>query len=192
MKSWKVEDEEWPDINFPLIKFTKVWVWVSFRSKTWNENLPISLFSGKVIPITNQHTDSHPCIRFLHPMRTGHKGKTEKTGGLFCDPIPLGNQTLRTLARTNETKRIPGWTQPPDSDCPPSHRWVFKETQGAEGNTVGRKASPWGIKKPFLNGAGRHICNYSSQTLYRTSWLTVRLSTITRWTLIRHQIFTHF
>ena len=26
------------------------------------------LCSGKVIPITNQRTDSHPCIRFLHPM----------------------------------------------------------------------------------------------------------------------------
>ena len=33
MKSWKVEDEEWPDINFPLIKFAKVWIWISFQSK---------------------------------------------------------------------------------------------------------------------------------------------------------------
>ena len=28
----------------------------------------IFLFSDKIIPITNQRTDSHPCIRFLHPM----------------------------------------------------------------------------------------------------------------------------
>ena len=32
-KSWKVEDEEWPDINFPLIKSTKAWIWISSRSK---------------------------------------------------------------------------------------------------------------------------------------------------------------
>ena len=32
----------------------------------WNE--PTFLFLGNVIPITNQRTDSHPCIRFLHPM----------------------------------------------------------------------------------------------------------------------------
>ena len=38
-KSWKVEDEEWPDINFPLIRFTKAWIWISIRSKTWNENV---------------------------------------------------------------------------------------------------------------------------------------------------------
>ena len=63
LKSWKVEDEEWADINFPFIKSTKAWIWIHFDQKTWNEILPISLFSGKVIPITNQHTDPHPCIR---------------------------------------------------------------------------------------------------------------------------------
>ena len=35
------------------------------------KNEPISVFSGKWIPITNQRTDSHPCIRFLHPMQIG-------------------------------------------------------------------------------------------------------------------------
>ena len=29
--------------------------------------LSISVILSKVIPITNQHTDSHPCIRILHP-----------------------------------------------------------------------------------------------------------------------------
>ena len=29
------------------------------------KNEPTFLFSGNVIPITNQRTDSHPCIRFL-------------------------------------------------------------------------------------------------------------------------------
>ena len=28
MKSWKVEDEECPDINVPLIKCTKAWIWI--------------------------------------------------------------------------------------------------------------------------------------------------------------------
>ena len=28
MKTWKVEDEECPDINFPLIKCTKAWIWI--------------------------------------------------------------------------------------------------------------------------------------------------------------------
>ena len=32
-KSWKVEDEEWPCISFPLIKSTKAWIWISFGSK---------------------------------------------------------------------------------------------------------------------------------------------------------------
>ena len=32
-KSWKVEDEEWANINFPAIKSTKAWTWISFRSK---------------------------------------------------------------------------------------------------------------------------------------------------------------
>ena len=34
------------------------------------KNEPTFLFLGEVIPITNQRTDSHPCIRFLHPMHT--------------------------------------------------------------------------------------------------------------------------
>ena len=33
LKSWQVEDEEWLDINFPLLKSKKVWMWISFRSK---------------------------------------------------------------------------------------------------------------------------------------------------------------
>ena len=33
-----------------------------------SKNEPTFLFLGEVIPITNQRTDSHPCIRFLHPM----------------------------------------------------------------------------------------------------------------------------
>ena len=33
----------------------------------FRRNGPTFLFSGHVIPITNQRTDSHPCIRFLHP-----------------------------------------------------------------------------------------------------------------------------
>ena len=33
LKSWKVEDEEWPDITFPSIKSTTAWIWISFRSK---------------------------------------------------------------------------------------------------------------------------------------------------------------
>ena len=32
-KSWKVEDEEWPEINFPLIKSTTAWIRISFRSQ---------------------------------------------------------------------------------------------------------------------------------------------------------------
>ena len=44
------------------------------------------------------------------------KGKMEKIGTLFCDPIPLGNQIARarTHARTarHDTKRFPGWTHP--------------------------------------------------------------------------------
>ena len=35
-KWWKVEDEECPDINFPLIKCTKAWIWTYFRSKNMN------------------------------------------------------------------------------------------------------------------------------------------------------------
>ena len=32
----------------------------------FSKNEPTFLFLGEVIPITNQRTDSHPCIRFLH------------------------------------------------------------------------------------------------------------------------------
>ena len=33
------------------------------------------------------------------------KGKRENGGKDFCDPIPLGNQTARTYARTHDTTR---------------------------------------------------------------------------------------
>ena len=33
----------------------------------------------------------------------GQKGKRGKAGEVFCDPIPLGNQTARTHARTKRT-----------------------------------------------------------------------------------------
>ena len=32
-------DEDWKIINFPLIKSTKVWIGISYLSKTWNINL---------------------------------------------------------------------------------------------------------------------------------------------------------
>ena len=32
------------------------------------KNKPTFLFLGEAIPITNQRADSHPCIRFLHPI----------------------------------------------------------------------------------------------------------------------------
>ena len=32
----KNEDEECPDINFPLIKCTKAWIWISFLPKNMN------------------------------------------------------------------------------------------------------------------------------------------------------------
>ena len=51
----------------------------------------------------------------------GQKGEREKAGTLFCDPIPLGNQTARTHERTHartharrDTKRFPGWTHSPN------------------------------------------------------------------------------
>ena len=37
------------------------------------KNEPTFLFLGEVIPITNQRTDSHPCIRLLHPMPTSRR-----------------------------------------------------------------------------------------------------------------------
>ena len=33
----------------------------------FSQKRTIFLFSGEEISITKQHTDSHPCIRFLHP-----------------------------------------------------------------------------------------------------------------------------
>ena len=44
------------------------------------------------------------------------KGNMEKVGGPFWVRIPLGNQTARTHARTNETKRFPNWAHTPTSD----------------------------------------------------------------------------
>ena len=91
-KSWKVEDEEWPDINFPLIKSTKAWIWISFRSKNMKRFFCHFFIVSKVIPITNSHTDSHPCIRFLHPcMRSGQASRN-------C----LAN--VRPIARSNFDK----------------------------------------------------------------------------------------
>ena len=33
MKSWEVEDEEFPDINFAAGIIAKSWIWIQFRSK---------------------------------------------------------------------------------------------------------------------------------------------------------------
>ena len=57
MKTWKVEDEESPGINFPLIKCTKAWIWISFLPKNMNwffpKNEPTFVFLVQVIPIIN-------------------------------------------------------------------------------------------------------------------------------------------
>lgn len=62
METWKVGNEDWKMINLPKI----------FVRNNLDTNLPISLFSGKVILITlslitNQHTDSHPGIKPAWP-----------------------------------------------------------------------------------------------------------------------------
>ena len=41
-------DEDWKMINFPLIKSTKAWIWISFRSKNMNRKPPsTSYFQGR-------------------------------------------------------------------------------------------------------------------------------------------------
>ena len=63
-----------------------------FDKKTRNELLPISLFSGKVIPITNQHTDSQPCIRLgwarsliesEHRLKIWQRNRSNYVDGIF-------------------------------------------------------------------------------------------------------------
>ena len=43
-------DEDWNMINFPLIKCTKAWMWISYLSKSWTGSLTTFLFSGKGHP----------------------------------------------------------------------------------------------------------------------------------------------
>ena len=50
VKSWKVDDEEWPGINFPLIKSTKAWIWISFRSKNMKRNFANFFIFGQGNP----------------------------------------------------------------------------------------------------------------------------------------------
>ena len=40
------------------------------------------------------------------------QGKRENGGAVFWVRIPLGNQTARTHAHTNETKQFSGWKPP--------------------------------------------------------------------------------
>ena len=63
LKTWKVKDEESTTINFGSKNLQKLGYEFHIDQKTRNEVLQISVFSSKGIPITHQHTDSHPCIR---------------------------------------------------------------------------------------------------------------------------------
>ena len=52
------------------------------------------------------------------------KGKREQVGARTWDRIPLGNQTARAVARTNETRqRFPGWTHPQPPMCCGKQLW---------------------------------------------------------------------
>ena len=70
-------------------------------------------------------------IHFIHFIHVKHliqgkrersprlKGKRENGGKTFCNPIPIGNQTVRWHERTHtrhDTKRFPSWTHPATSD----------------------------------------------------------------------------
>ena len=57
---------------------------------------PTFHFLGEVIPITNQRTDSHPCIRFLHPMLVDYLVSRWFLGGQNSRPE---NPTWPHLAR---------------------------------------------------------------------------------------------
>ena len=64
-KWWKVEDEESSGINFAAGIENLEYELVSIKKHEsfFPKNEPTFLFSGNVFPITNQHTDPHPCIR---------------------------------------------------------------------------------------------------------------------------------
>ena len=67
---------------FPAEFLEKLGCEFSFDKKhetLFPKNEPTFLFLGEVIPITNQRTDSHPCIRFLRPCPNITKQKKQKT-----------------------------------------------------------------------------------------------------------------
>ena len=72
---------------------------VSIKNMNCAKNEPTFLFSGEVIPITNQRTDSHPCIRFL-PMKL--KIILELLGYPIFKIWSLENRISEFLARVSE------------------------------------------------------------------------------------------
>ena len=95
-------------LEIRLINSWESWIWDQYLSKTmkWISCIFFNPIEG--IPPT------HPPQPQFRGLRGGGKekgkvprstGKKEKSGALFWDQIPLGNQTARTYALANETKR---------------------------------------------------------------------------------------
>jgi len=110
--------------RFRLVLFGFIWFHLDSLAPTWTHLLPLGL------------TWSH-----LVSQGKGKTSRSQKEKGRVQTHIfvrfPPYNQTTRTHARTNETKRFPGWTHP--ETCDVTHMVLlnlFRQQYGSR--------RPWG------------------------------------------------
>ena len=67
MKWWKVEDDEFLEIHFAGGISWKAWIWIPFRSKTWNENV-VNRTNFFIFEQSNPYHQSTYRFPRLHPI----------------------------------------------------------------------------------------------------------------------------